>query len=61
MGMNVSLAAFVGGAAAGVAQVSVMGPCMYLVTGAVTGDKSVSMMQQIKTTFAKSGVKGFVV
>lgn len=57
--MNVSLAAFVGGALAGVAQVAVMGPCTYLVTGAVTGDKSISTMQRINQTWAKNGVRGF--
>lgn len=35
MGLGVSTAAFVGGAGAGIAQVSVMGPCTFLVTGAL--------------------------
>lgn len=40
-------------------QVVVMGPCTFLVTGAVTGDQSVSTVQRIQRTWAAKGIKGF--
>ena len=40
-------------------QVVIMGPCTFLVTGAVNGDKSVSTMQRISRTWNTSGIKGF--
>lgn len=36
-----------------------MGPCTFLVTGAVTGDQSVSTVQRIQRTWAAKGIKGF--
>jgi hypothetical protein len=47
------------GAGGGVSQVVVMGPCTFLVTGAVTGDQSVSTMQRMQRTWAAKGIKGF--
>jgi hypothetical protein len=47
------------GAGGGVSQVLVMGPCTFLVTGAVTGDQSVSTVQRIQRTWAAQGIKGF--
>ncbi|KAJ1408664.1 mitochondrial carrier domain-containing protein [Ochromonadaceae sp. CCMP2298] len=49
----------VGGFCGGVAQVSVLGPCTFLVTAAVTGDKSVTLTQRARDTYAKRGVGGF--
>ena len=37
----------------------VLGPCTFLVTAAVTGDKSITMGQRIASVWAKEGVKGF--
>lgn len=49
----------VAGAGAGVAQVSVMGPCTFVVTAVVTGGKDVSVMKTVSSTFAEKGIKGF--
>ena len=47
------------GAGGGVCQVVVMGPCTFLVTGAVTGDRSISTMQRIHNVYGAHGLKGF--
>jgi hypothetical protein len=52
-------AGLLGGFGGGVAQVSVLGPCTFLVTAAVTGDKSISLTDRIKQTYAAKGIKGF--
>lgn len=44
---------------AGVAQVTVLGPCTFLVTAAVTGDKSISLWQRTVMTFKTQGIGGF--
>ena len=49
----------IGGFGGGVAQVVIMGPCTYLVTAAVTSDKSVSIIGHIKKTVATQGISGF--
>lgn len=49
----------IGGFGGGVAQVSVLGPCTFLVTAAVTGDKSISIVQRTKDTWSKQGIGGF--
>lgn len=36
-----------------------MGPCTFLVTAAVTGDKSQSIFEKAKSTWATRGIKGF--
>eukprot|EP00188_Purpureofilum_apyrenoidigerum_P005229 Plantae.Rhodophyta-Purpureofilum_apyrenoidigerum.ctg6618.p1 GENE.Plantae.Rhodophyta-Purpureofilum_apyrenoidigerum.ctg6618~~Plantae.Rhodophyta-Purpureofilum_apyrenoidigerum.ctg6618.p1 ORF type:complete len:166 (+),score=20.58 Plantae.Rhodophyta-Purpureofilum_apyrenoidigerum.ctg6618:151-648(+) len=36
-----------------------MGPCTYLVTAAVTGDKTKSIMQIISETWKAKGIRGF--
>jgi hypothetical protein len=59
MGMSPSTSGFLAGAGGGVCQVSVMGPCTYLVTALVTGDKSVTLSQRIVQTFRTQGVQGF--
>eukprot|EP00053_Salpingoeca_punica_P007703 m.70042 g.70042 ORF g.70042 m.70042 type:complete len:299 (-) comp14286_c0_seq1:327-1223(-) len=58
-GVDATTTGFLAGAGGGVAQVAVMGPCTYLVTHAVTGDKSVSVSAQIGNTWKKGGIKAF--
>jgi hypothetical protein len=50
---------FLAGAGGGVCQVVVMGPCTFLVTAAVTGDKSITTSQRIKNVYGAHGIKGF--
>ena len=45
------------GAGGGLCQVSIMGPCTFLVTGAVTGDKSEGTLQRIRRTYANKGIR----
>eukprot|EP00976_Prorocentrum_cordatum_P097726 1191106-Prorocentrum_minimum.AAC.1 len=47
------------GAGGGMSQVVIMGPCTYLVTAAVTGDKSVTTSQRVTRTWNTHGLKGF--
>ena len=56
-GWAAALAGVVAGAGGGLCQVSIMGPCTYLVTGAVTGDRSVTTMQRVRRTWATNGFK----
>ena len=51
VGMSPTTAGFVSGAGGGVCQVSVMGPCTFLVTSMVTGGKQTSLMSQIRSTW----------
>jgi len=48
---------FMAGAGGGVCQVVVMGPCTFLVTAVVTGDKNVSVAQKTKEVWAAKGIK----
>lgn len=57
-GWQPGMAGVMAGAGGGIAQVSVMGPCTYLVTGAVN-DPGKSMAERIRTTYARGGVAGF--
>lgn len=59
LGANEVTAGLVGGFAGGVAQVTVMGPCTFLVTAAVTGDGKVSLFQRVKDTYKLRGIGGF--
>ena len=59
LGMNDVLSGLVGGFGGGVAQVSVVGPCTFLVTASVTGDKSISITQRIVQTYRTRGIGGF--
>ena len=52
-------AGLIGGFIGGVAQVTVMGPCTFLVTAAVTGNPSIGMLQRVSTTFKTHGFGGF--
>lgn len=59
LGVGDASAGLLGGFFGGVAQVTVMGPCTFLVTAAVTGDKSTSIFDRIRQTFKAQGIKGF--
>ena len=52
-------AGFIAGAGGGVCQTVVMGPCTFLVTAVVTGDKATSISSTMRTTFRDKGVAGF--
>ncbi|CAL8471599.1 g11141 [Coccomyxa elongata] len=57
--INPGLGGALAGAGGGLCQVSIMSPCTYLVTGAVTGNKDESTVQRIRRTYAAKGIKGF--
>jgi len=59
VGIGEATAGLLGGAGGGFAQVTILGPCTFLVTAAVTGDKSISMMSRIKSTYSNHGIAGF--
>lgn len=59
MGMSEVYSGLIGGFGGGVAQVTVMGPCTFLVTAAVTGDKSVSLLSRVQNTWKTQGIGGF--
>lgn len=59
VGMNDVWAGLLGGFGGGVAQVAVMGPCTFLVTAAVTGDKSISLASRVSNTYKTQGIGGF--
>eukprot|EP01041_Mallomonas_annulata_P013877 gene13877-29532_t len=59
MGTSETVSGILGGFGGGIAQVSILGPCTFLVTAAVTGDKSVSLTQRISQTYASNGIAGF--
>lgn len=49
----------IGGFGGGVAQVSVLGPCTYLITAAVTGDSKISFYERTVMTYREKGIAGF--
>jgi|TARA_B100000674_G_scaffold12308_1_gene9123 hypothetical protein len=57
-GVAPGIAGIAAGAGGGIAQVSVMGPCTYLVTGAVNSP-GVSTVERIRETYARGGIAGF--
>eukprot|EP01006_Ploeotia_vitrea_P006706 TRINITY_DN14473_c0_g1_i1.p1 TRINITY_DN14473_c0_g1~~TRINITY_DN14473_c0_g1_i1.p1 ORF type:complete len:279 (-),score=-20.59 TRINITY_DN14473_c0_g1_i1:26-862(-) len=59
LGLDIGTSGLLGGFGGGVAQVTIMGPCTFLVTAAVTGDKSIGFGERIATTFKKQGIGGF--
>ncbi len=59
MGASDVSAGLLGGFGGGVAQVSVLGPCTFLVTAIVTGEKGVSTLEIIKKTWNTRGISGF--
>lgn len=56
-GVGKSATGFLAGAGGGVCQVVVMGPCTFLVTAAVTGDKAISTSQRITNVYNAHGIK----
>lgn len=58
-GMGEVSSGIVGGFGGGISQVTIMGPCTFLVTAAVTGDKSVSIWQRTISTYKVQGIRGF--
>lgn len=61
LGTGEVAAGLLGGFGGGVAQVTVMGPCTFLVTAAVTREvgKEISTLAQIKSTYSTHGFGGF--
>jgi len=60
MGLGPTMTGVIAGAGAGVAQVSVMGPCTFVVTAVVTGSKDVKVSEVISKTYKEKGFfKGF--
>ncbi|KDO30104.1 hypothetical protein SPRG_05296 [Saprolegnia parasitica CBS 223.65] len=58
-GVGETAIGFISGAGGGICQTVVMGPCTFLVTAAVNGDKSISTTQRIQNVYAQNGLKGF--
>lgn len=58
-GVSETTTGFLAGAGGGVCQVVVMGPCTFLVTAAVTGDKGMSITNKAAETFKAKGIRGF--
>jgi hypothetical protein len=59
MGASEVTSGLIGGFGGGVAQVTIMGPCTFLVTAAVTGDKSISLASRVTSTWQSQGIGGF--
>ena len=59
VGMGEISSGLVGGFGGGVAQVSVLGPCTFLITAAVTGDGKMSFYERTVTTYRDKGIAGF--
>lgn len=57
MGMSPGLAGALAGAGGGVCQTTIMGPCTFLVTGAVTGNQAEGTMSRIGRTWREHGVR----
>ncbi len=58
-GLAGSTAGFLAGAGGGVCQVSIMGPCTFLVTALVTSSHGGSVGQHVRSTWAAKGIQGF--
>eukprot|EP01038_Epipyxis_sp_PR26KG_P007117 gene7117-9713_t len=59
VGLGDVSAGLLGGFGGGCAQVTVLGPCTFLVTAAVTGDKSTSLYNLAVNTYRTQGIGGF--
>lgn len=60
MGIGEVTSGLIGGFGGGVAQVTILGPCTYLVTAAVTAkDNSISLADKISSTYKARGIGGF--
>jgi len=58
-GVGAGMAGVLAGAGGGICQVSIMGPCTFLVTGAVMGNAAETTSDRIRRTWARDGLKGF--
>lgn len=58
-GIGQTASGFLAGAGGGICQTTVMGPCTFLVTAMVTGDKNTSIGGLIGKTWKEGGIKGF--
>ena len=59
LGVGSVASGFIAGAGGGVCQTVVMGPCTFLVTAVVTGDKQTSVTQAMSKTWREKGIVGF--
>eukprot|EP00051_Salpingoeca_urceolata_P007166 m.95169 g.95169 ORF g.95169 m.95169 type:complete len:408 (-) comp15144_c0_seq2:66-1289(-) len=59
VGMTPTASGFIAGAGGGVCQVTVMGPCTYMVTTLVNGGPNVSITNHIAHTWKTHGIRGF--
>lgn len=59
VGVGKTAAGFIAGAGGGVCQVVVMGPCTYLVTSMVNGERGMSLSSSIARTWRAHGLVGF--
>lgn len=58
-GVSPTMSGFLAGAGGGICQTTVMGPCTFLVTAVVTGDKNTSLVGMSSKVWAEQGIKGF--
>lgn len=58
-GISETPSGFIAGAGGGICQVSVMGPCTFVVTALVTGGAKGGAVQFAKETWTAKGIKGF--
>eukprot|EP00047_Mylnosiga_fluctuans_P004293 m.233699 g.233699 ORF g.233699 m.233699 type:complete len:293 (-) comp12553_c0_seq1:162-1040(-) len=59
VGLGVTAAGFIAGAGGGICQTTVMGPCTFLVTAMVNGDRSIGLNTRIAHTYRTQGLLGF--
>jgi len=58
-GISPTMSGFIAGAGGGICQTTVMGPCTFLVTAAVTGEKGMSLTGKASEVWKAKGIKGF--
>jgi hypothetical protein len=58
-GVSETMSGFIAGAGGGICQVSVMGPCTFVVTALVTGGAKGGAFAFMKETWSAKGIKGF--
>eukprot|EP00746_Dinoflagellata_sp_MGD_P122199 gnl/MRDRNA2_/MRDRNA2_57141_c0_seq1.p1 gnl/MRDRNA2_/MRDRNA2_57141_c0~~gnl/MRDRNA2_/MRDRNA2_57141_c0_seq1.p1 ORF type:complete len:309 (+),score=66.51 gnl/MRDRNA2_/MRDRNA2_57141_c0_seq1:82-927(+) len=59
MGVGKTASGFLAGAGGGICQTTVMGPCTFLVTAVVTGDKNTNVGSMAAGVWKEKGIKGF--
>ena len=57
MGLSPGLAGALAGAGGGACQTTIMGPCTFLVTGAVTGNQAEGTLARVSRTWQQHGLK----